>query len=666
MNKHLLSLCLLLSSLSAGDLAAQSLINPYLPVKTEVMSSDKDYLRLNDVDLGDHAAAELRVRAASLRAGGRIAFHLDSPKGEKIAEVVIPSTGSWESWQDFTTPVAASATGKHDLYLTFSEKGTKRPKMESWQLSTSVPNPWMWSDVPDPDIIRVGEYYYLVSTTMHLMPGAPVMRSRDLISWQTVSYLFDEIHDTPRYYLADPDHTGTVYGRGQWATSIRYHEFKSGPFAGQKLFFALFCANDEPHRSCLYVTEDPALGWRLHARLPHYHDSSLFFDDDDKCYVFSGSGLVRVVELNATLTDEQPGGISKALNNRELQPEGLLEGSRVIKHDGYYYLIMIAWPRDGRQQLAYRSRTIDGPYEKKVILKSQFGGFNYVGQGTIVDGKHGEWYGVIFQDRDGVGRVLTLNPCRWQDGWPILGDADGKVPEVMNLYAEEPKSLQQPGVSPYIQITQSDDFGLSSTLFSAIPHWQWNHNPVDEKWSLTERPGYLRLHTVGQAATLYHARNTLTQRMDGPTCEGSISLDISQMKEGDRAGFAAFNGHSGILTIERENAATSLVLSYEEVTLTPDAHAIEEIKREEVARIDLKDLQQINLRITGDFQPGHKDNATFWYSFDGGQNWQQIGGDYQMRFDYRRLFMGTKFAIFNYSTNGNGGYVDVDAFEYKH
>ena len=118
-----------------------------------------------------------------------------------------------------------------------------------------VKNPFMWADVPDPDIIRVGDYYYLVSTTMHLFPGGPIMRSTDLVHWETVSYLFDEIKDTPRYDLKE----GTVYGRGQWATSLRYHK---------GTFWALFVANDDPHKSMVFTTKDPAKGWKLHSRLP--------------------------------------------------------------------------------------------------------------------------------------------------------------------------------------------------------------------------------------------------------------------------------------------------------------------------------------------------------------------------------------------------------------
>lgn len=571
---------------------------------------------------------------------------------------------------------SASAMAQNENEVKYP--GGKAPETQT------VNNLWMWSDVPDPDIIRVGDFYYLVSTTMHLMPGAPVMRSRDLVTWETVSYLFDEIHDTPRYDMETPwmqgegvEGTndggigfgegnmalGTVYGRGQWATSIRYN---------RGTFWALFCANDAPHKSWLYKTDDPAKGWTLHARLPHYHDASLFFDDDNRCYVFFNGGDVRLVRLSEDLKSQDPTWEPKTLNTREHMPMGLLEGSRVIKHDGMYYLNMIAWPRTGRCQVSYRSKNIEGPYEMKVILKSKFGGWNYVGQGTVVDGKNGEWYGVIFQDRDGVGRALTLNPCNWIDGWPMIGTLEeGKVPDSMTLRTEEAIPAREAfrlstvNAEGYISIVNADEFDETSTMHTNVPLWQWNHNPVKDAWSMTERPGFLRLKTSIPAKSLYDARNTLTQRMEGPTCAGMISMDVRKMKDGDRAGFAAFNGTSGILTIEKNGGKTELVLTYEDVELTNQEHAIKEVKREEVARVKLS-AKSVCLKITGDFRPGKNDNATFWYSVDGGKNWKQLGGDYRMRFDYRKLFMGTKFAIFNYCTKQQGGYVDVDWFHYEH
>ncbi|HBN46731.1 MAG TPA: glycoside hydrolase [Prevotella sp.] len=496
-----------------------------------------------------------------------------------------------------------------------------------------VKNPFIWADTPDPDIIRVGDYYYLVTTTMHLFPGGPVMRSRDLAHWEVVSYLFDAIHDTPRYDLQG----GTVYGRGQWATSLRYHN---------GTFWALFVANDEPHRSMVFRTTDPAKGWTLHSRLPAYHDASLFFDDDGRVYVFSGSGDISLVELKPDLSGEKPGGVKKKLVLHG-KPDGLHEGSRVVKHDGMYYLLCISWPSTGRQEIAYRSRNIEGPYDSKVILKSDFGGFPLAGQGTIVDGKHGEWYGVMFQDRGGIGRVLTLEPCSWIDGWPMLGTlGNGRIPDTVELDGQ---------------------CACHSTpaLASIEKDYQWNHNfiPGDittASGSIT-RPGrWVKLTASVLAHNIFDARNTLTWRTWGPTCSDTICLDVRQMRDGDCAGLSAFNGDAGVLTIQRKGAAFSLVMTEENVRLDPATKAITRVDNKVVERVSLpkRALGKVWLRMDGDFNPG-RDAANFYYSLDG-KTFRHIGTtDYKMRFDYLRLFMGTRYAAFYYPTKNKGGHVTI-------
>ena len=194
------------------------------------------------------------------------------------------------------------------------------------QSSTRCVNPVLWADVPDPDVIRVGSDYYMVSTTMHLMPGVPVMHSRDLVHWETISYVCDKLADTPLYDLEG----GTVYGRGQWATSLRYHK---------GTFYLLFSPNDQPYRSYIYTAKDPAGPWQLQCRTNHFHDASLFIDDDDRVYVFYGTG--QVAELNKDFTGLKEGGLRATVFKRDASETGLLEGSRVIKKDGKYYLLMI-------------------------------------------------------------------------------------------------------------------------------------------------------------------------------------------------------------------------------------------------------------------------------------------------------------------------------------
>ncbi len=497
-------------------------------------------------------------------------------------------------------------------------------------------NPVIWADVPDPDVIRVGDDFYMVSTTMHLMPGCPVMKSKDLVNWETVGYVFDTLNDTPRYDL----NGGTVYGKGQWATSLRYHNGR---------FYALFSPNDAPYKSYIYSTTDPAGKWELVSRTDHFHDSSLLFDDDGRVYVFYGGGQIRLRELNPDLSGVKEGGIDQAVIFPDETETGLHEGSRVIKHNGKYYALVISWPAGKpRRQLCYRADNICGPYEKCVILESEFGGFSFVGQGCIVDDPSGNWWGMIFQDRGGVGRILTLNPCRWTDGWPMLGDADGKVPSTVDK-----KLIPVKGDG----IVASDEFskGRKSLL------WEWNHNPIDSAWSLTARPGHLRLATSRVVGNIFEAPNTISQRMEGPACEAVVKIDISAMKSGDVAGFGALNGDSGLLTVINENGKKWLAATTSSVSLGDD-HAVTGVDNREIERVAL-DGDKICLKIMADFRPG-RDIATFAYSVDG-KKWHPIGEDFKMIFDYRRFFMGTRFAIFNYATAEAGGYVDVDYFRYK-
>ena len=514
-----------------------------------------------------------------------------------------------------------------------------------------IKNPMLWADVPDPDVIRVGDTFYLVSTTMHLMPGGPIMASKDLKNWETVGYIFDKLTDSPKYDLQE----GTVYGRGQWATSLKYHDGK---------FWALLAPNEPGSMGDTYIfTAEKAEGpWTIHSRLRHFHDATLFFDEDGTPYVFFGTGEM------CQLTRDLKGVVEGSLRHyfqREADERGLLEGTRVIKHNGTYYALLISHvyaPGRHRREVCYRTKDLNGTWEKNTVLESDFGGFSYLAQGTIVDTEEGDWYGVMFQDRGGVGRVLTLSPVRWIDGWPQLGDENGKVPETMRPYRS---GMPEKG------IVCSDDFSGEKLGL----HWEWNHNPIDNAWSLKEHPGFLRLKTNRVVENLYLAPNTLTQRMEGPTCSGYIAMDISKMKDGDCAGLAAFNGDSGVLTIKKQGKKYVLEMSEQKVSLTDREKAVTNVEVKVIETVDLSAAfksqtsksksQIIYLRLDGDFQPGHHDVANFYYSLDG-ENWTKIGTEnYRMIFDYRRFFMGTKFGIFNYATKKAGGYVDVDAFVYS-
>lgn len=500
-------------------------------------------------------------------------------------------------------------------------------------------NPIIWADAPDPDVIRVGDDFYMVTTTMHLMPGAPIMHSKDLIHWETINYIFDELTDSPKYSMEG----GTVYGRGQWATSLQYHD---------GWFYALFAPNDNPGGDTyIYKVRDPRDKWQLVSRMRHFHDCALFFDDDNRVYTVSGSGNIHLQELRADLQDVKEGGVDVHLNLRDSVENGLLEGSRMVKHNGKYYLMIISWPQGGaRRQLCYRADKITGPYEKKTVLLSEFAGFPYVGQGTIVSGPDGNWYGMIFQDRGGVGRVLTLSPCRWIDGWPMLGDENGKVPaEITVTGVKAPEKCEG--------IVGSDDFS-SPKLKN---YWEWNHNPVNAAWSLTERPGWLRLKTSQKASNVFDARNSISQRMVGPTMNTVVKMDISHMADGDVAGVSAFQGDAAVLQVERHGKQLVVRAMKNNVSLSEKDKVIENVTNEEVysATYKINKVKDILFRVSCDFNVG-KDIADLLYSTDNGKTWQCAVRDFKMCYDYRRLFMGTRFQIHCYCTRQAGGFVDVD------
>lgn len=269
----------------------------------------------------------------------------------------------------------------------------------------------------------------------------------------------------------------------------------------------------------------------------------------------------------------------------------------------------------------------------KVILSDDLGFPRHgVAQGCFIDTEKGDWYAMLFQDHEGVGRVPVLMPCRWVDGWPMLGDENGKVPHTMEVPVQ--------GQTEKTRLVVSDDFDKGSALGLT---WQWNHNPDNSLWSLTERPGYLRLKTGKVVKGLFEARNTLTQRTEGPQCSGVIALDLSHMNDGDRAGLAAFCSEPGAISVVQEKGKKYIIMTDRE----------KEMAREELSR------NLIYLKMECDFTT---DNALFSYSLDD-KEWKQLGDKFHMIFSMAH-FTGNKFAIFNYSTQKAGGYVDVDFFRY--
>jgi beta-xylosidase len=485
-------------------------------------------------------------------------------------------------------------------------------------------NPVIYADVPDMSIIRVGDTYYMSSTTMHMSPGVPVMKSKDLVNWELVAYCYDTLEDVDELNLGNGRN---AYGGGSWASGIRYHKgtFYVSTFSGTT------------GTTYIYSTSDIESGeWEVKKFKPSYHDHTLFFDDD-KVYMIWGVGKIMLAQLNEDLSGVRE-GTERVLIENASRPAGEnimlhAEGSQLFKINGYYYLFNITWPRNGmRTVLIHRADKITGPYEGRVALQDRG-----IAQGGLIDTPEGDWYAYLFRDNGAVGRIPYLVPVTWQEGWPVLG-IDSKVPDSLDLPVSR-------GLVP--GIVASDDFRRKKGEPDLPLVWQWNHNPDNKLWEVNRRKGYLRLKTGRTDSHFLLARNTLTQRTIGPVCSGYTSVNVSEMKEGDYAGLALLQKKYGLVGVKYENGTKKVIM----VSAQNDNPV-------EVESISME-LENVYLKAECDFS-NRKDVAVFYYSLDG-REWKKIGSQLQMEYTLPH-FMGYRFGLFNYATQTPGGYVDFSSF----
>ncbi len=486
-------------------------------------------------------------------------------------------------------------------------------------------NPIIFADVPDMSMIRVGDTYYMSSTTMHMSPGVPIMMSKDLVNWKLVSYAYDTLANIDELNL---NNGKNVYGRGSWASCLRYH---NGMY-----YVSTF--SQTPNKTLIYYTKNIEKGpWKRIDFSPSYHDHSIFFDDDGKVYMIYGAGKLRIQEFKNDLSGTQP-GTEKVLIENASAPAGdkimlNAEGSQLFKIKGQYYLFNIVWPRGGmRTVLIHRAEKITGPWEGRIALQDLG-----VAQGGLIDMPDGNWYSYLFRDYGAVGRIPYLVPVNWQNGWPVLG-VDGKVPATLDLPAN---GSLIPG------IVHSDEFTRNKKEAALPLVWQWNHNPENSLWSLKDRKGFLRLKTGRIDTSFLLARNTLTQRTIGPVCSGSVSLDVSNMKDGDFAGLCLLQKNYGIVGVQVNGNNKSIVMINATGGIPVEAASIP------------MNQQVIYFKAQCDFTD-KKDLADFFYSLDG-NNWTPIGTQLKMAYTLPH-FMGYRFGLFNYATKEIGGYADFDYF----
>ena len=486
-------------------------------------------------------------------------------------------------------------------------------------------NPIIWADVPDMSMIRVGDSYYMSSTTMHMSPGVPIMKSKDLINWQIVNYAYDTLANIDALTLSNGKN---AYGRGSWASCIRYH---TGTF-----YVSTFSSTTG--KTYIWSTKDIEKGpWKEISFNPSFHDHTLFFDDDSRVYLIFGNKKLTLVELNADLSGVKTGGINQVIIENSSTPSGndsgLGEGSQLFKVNGKLYLFNITWPRGGmRSVVVHRADKITGPYEGKLAFQDLG-----VAQGGIVDTPEGNWYAYLFRDYGSVGRVPYIVPMKWEDGWPVIG-VNGKVPETLDLPASS-------GLIP--GIVASDEFSRSKGDPALPLVWQWNHNPDNKFWSVSQRKGYLRLTTGRIDTILVSARNTLTQRTIGPVCSGSTCIDVSNMKEGDFAGLTLLQRKFGQVGVRFINGTKTIVM------VNAQSGKPVEVKSVPLAQ------KTAFLKAECDFRD-KADKVNFFYSLDG-KTWTPIGSELKMEYSMPH-FMGYRFGLFNYATKKLGGYVDFDYF----
>ena len=470
-------------------------------------------------------------------------------------------------------------------------------------------NPVVFADFPDPDVIRVGDVYYMVSTTMHIFPGATILKSYDLVNWEYCSNPLESMTSSACYNLDGCNR----YGAGQWATSLKYNNGK---------YYLYF--NTLGEGNVLLTASKPEGPWEMKKLSSFLYDPGLFFDDDGKVYVVYGINEIRITELDENFN--MKAGTDKLVFTKTFR-DGL-EGNHLYKINGKYFIYSTygGWPAF---QVALRSSNIYGPYEEKKVIDD-----DNIHQGALVQTQTGEWWTVLFYDKGAYGRLTNLEPVTWVDNWPMVG-VDGKGV----------KTYRKPNVgTPHpVKVLPTNDVFRNYKLGM---QWGWNHNPDNSKWSLVDKPGSLRLKTVSVVDSFMRARNTLTQRIFGYYSDttksyGTIKMNIKNMMDGDVAGLAVFQDPYAYIGVKVTDGAKKLVM---------------ENKKELQTGITIND-SIIYLRAVACYGTS---KANFYYSLDN-VNYTKFGGELDMKFNLS-VFTGNKFSIFNFPTKQTGGFVDVDWF----
>jgi beta-xylosidase len=486
-------------------------------------------------------------------------------------------------------------------------------------------NPVLPSDYSDLDCIRVGSDYYAISSTFQYSPGMVILHSKDLVNWRILSHVVDDVTQIGPELNWD---RMSRYGRGVWAGAIRH-------YAGK--FWVYFGTPDEGY--FMTTSKNPDGPWEpLHRVMNEsgWDDCCPFWDDDGQGY-FVGTHFKD--GYKTWLFQLTPDGRDLVPDSRVLLNEGSgREANKLYKLNGtYYHFYSQHQPGVGRYVMMQRATNIAGPYAAKRQLSHAQREAREPNQGGIVQAENGSWcFFTHHGTGDWEGRCASLLPVTWVDGWPIIGNVGSDGIGTMVWSARKPVA-NSPIVTP-----QSDD-NFNHPKLSV--QWEWNYQPRADKWSLAERPGFLRLHAFRplRPDDLLKAGNTLTQRSirTAGNCV-VLKLDLSGLADGQKAGLCHFAGTHSALGVVQDG---------------------------ETRRIEYRENGQLTVgpEITGDqlwlkSTWGLDGRSRYAYSADG-KSFTDFGPEYQLSWGNYR---GDRIGIYNFNTKQDAGYVDVDFLDYDY
>jgi xylan 1,4-beta-xylosidase len=501
-------------------------------------------------------------------------------------------------------------------------------------------NPLFYEEFEDPDPIRVGDDYYLAGTTMHMNPAVQLMHSKDLVNWELVGYCADRLDLGPAYRLEG----GNIYGQGIWAPCIRYHN-------------GMFYVFTNVNNAGLQVFRSKSIyGPWEHNQLPGRHDVSVLFDDDlGKIFLISGNrSPYPIDELAPDLKSFVPGV-------RHELDASMGEGHHLYKINGKYYDVS-AIPGATTDQMVARADSIDGPWTVERMVQGESLGITTVAidrarpndrgltlhQGGMCDTPSGQWWSIIMSDHGSAGRMVALVPITWDNDFPIIG-LPGNLRKAPNTWIKPDTGYTQ---DPKPSFVHDDNFDNGKLNLE----WQWNHVPDDTKWSLTEKPGVLRLHSL-PAEDFYSARNSLCQRPPAPESIMTVELDTSGMVAGDTAGLALLSSPYAWIGVVKSAEGLTLQM-YNSPRPSRGRRSTAPAPVNPPTMGPANPPSHLWLRVHCNFD---NDQAIFSWSPDG-KEFTPLGDPFTMTFQLT-TFQGVRPALFCYNASGQpGGYADFDNY----